>query len=248
MSPSRKWPTLRDFLADDLYPVPAIPPSQDRATGVRQPSEQSIALFEATPGQHIAISTDFDLLQPLGEILEGRLDLDAPIAAEIPLQFARCAAASRSAATIVDGLNLRNELQRVYDIVNNLVRCCLRKDAVHSGKWAAVDESTDLQAHLAIDPDHPDAAFVSGTPDAICAVDAKRETSALALLDCTVTGKFNDDRDIRRQKVMMRDGGGMIVYLSHASRKLRAWNPRLGNGTAQFWTNFLAQVSASGAH
>ena len=242
------WPTLREFLAEGFYTIPPIPPPHPgsqttRATGIRQPSAQSLDLIEATPGQHITIKTNFDLLQPLLAALESRLNLDAPVSGEIPLQFARAAADSRNAA-VLEGPNLKDELKRAYDIVNNLVRCTLGKEAVTVGKWTVVDNQMDPQAHLAFDHDHPGGqTFVSGTPDAVCSVDAWCETPPIALLESKVTAMFSDDRDLRRQKATLRSDQGMIIYMSQASRKLRTWNSNLRNGTAQFWVNFMAQVS-----
>lgn len=241
------WPTLREFLAEGFYTIPPIPPPRPgtqttRATGIRQPSAQSLDLIEATPGQHITIKTNFDILQPLLAALESRLDLDAPVSKEIPLQFARAAAQSRNAA-VLEGPNLKDELKRAYDIVNNLVRCTLGKDAVALGKWTVVDDQSEPQAHLAFDLERPGQTYVSGTPDAACTVDSRRETPAIALLESTVAAMFSDDRDLRRQKATLRSDAGMTIYMSQASRKLRTWNSYLRNGTAQFWVNFMAQVS-----
>lgn len=241
------WPTLREFLAEGFYTIPPIPPPRPgtqttRATGIRQPSAQSLDLIEATPGQHITIKTNFDILQPLLAALESRLDLDAPVSKEIPLQFARAAAQSRNAA-VLEGPNLKDELKRAYDIVNNLVRCTLGKDAVALGKWTVVDDQSEPQAHLAFNLEGPGQTYVSGTPDAACMVDSRRETPAIALLESTVAAMFSDDRDLRRQKATLRSDAGMTIYMSQASRKLRTWNSYLRNGTAQFWVNFMAQVS-----
>lgn len=245
------WPTLGEFLAEGFYPIPPIPPPRPgsqttRATGIRQPSEQSLDLIEATRGQHITIKTNFDILRPLQAALESRLDLDAPVSGEIPLQFARAAADSRNAA-VLEGPNLKDELKRAYDIVNNLVRCTLGKDAVPLGKWTVIDDESEHQAHLAFEAGQHGQTYVSGTPDAACSVDMRRETPALALLESTVTAMFSDDRDLRRQKAELRSEEGMVIYLSQASRKLRTWNSSLCNGTAQFWVNFMAQVSRAAA-